>query len=448
MSAIFRDREEAGRLLAGRLARLELSDAVIYALPRGGVPVAVEIARRLNAPLDLLLVRKIGAPGQPELALGAIIEGDTAASVVNDDVRTLTGADPAFLEAAVTRELAEIERRRQVYLGGRARLSPQGRTAIVVDDGLATGATARAGLRALRRQGAKRLILAAPVAPPDTLAALASEVDEVVCLETPQPFYGVGAFYADFHQIGDEEMMAGLRSVWGRETGETVRETHVRLPPLGLAGDLRVPTGARGIVVFAHGSGSSRLSPRNRAVAEALNRRGFATLLFDLLGEAEAADRRLVFDIPLLSRRLVEAVGWIALQADLASLPVGLFGASTGAAAALVAAADLGPRIAAVVSRGGRPDLAGEALERVLAPTLLIVGGADEEVLALNRNALARLRCETALSIVPGATHLFEEPGALEEVMELAGDWFEGRLGVSPAPAPPPAGPGAETPPR
>ena len=187
-------------------------------------------------------------------------------------------------------------------------------------------------------------------------------------------------------------------------------------------------TTPRGLVLFAHGSGSSRLSPRNRYVAGALNKRGLATLLFDLLTEEESFDRRNVFDIPLLARRLGEALDWQAEFAELEALPTGLFGASTGAAAALVAAASYPDRIGAVVSRGGRPDLAAEALPKVRAPTLLIVGGADEEVLELNRWAAAQMTCACEVQVVPGATHLFEERGALDAVASLAGAWFVQRL--------------------
>jgi putative phosphoribosyl transferase len=204
--------------------------------------------------------------------------------------------------------------------------------------------------------------------------------------------------------------------------------THRRPARIGtrlLEGELATPPGAKGLVLFAHGSGSSRLSPRNTHVAEALQGSGFATLLFDLLTEAEAADRRRVFDIPLLAARLGEALDWARGEAP--GLPLGLFGASTGAAAALVAAASA-PDIAAVVSRGGRPDLAGDALERVRAPVLLIVGGADHAVLDLNRTALARLPGPKRLEIVPGPTHLFEEPGALEAVIDHAADWFGAHL--------------------
>ena len=183
-------------------------------------------------------------------------------------------------------------------------------------------------------------------------------------------------------------------------------------------------------MVFAHGSGSSRFSPRNRAVAEALNAKGIATLLFDLLTPDEESDRANVFDIPLLAERLVDVVRWIDTQPKLARLPLGLFGASTGAAAALVAAAQLGARVGAVVSRGGRPDLADAALEHVTAPTLLIVGGLDDGVIELNEQAFARLNAPKAIEIVPGATHLFPEPGTLDVVIEHAARWFNTHLGA------------------
>jgi len=207
----------------------------------------------------------------------------------------------------------------------------------------------------------------------------------------------------------------------------------VHILPSGLSGTLSVPAAAPGLVLFAHGSGSSRLSPRNRAVAHALNAHGIATLLFDLLTPEEEPDRANVFDVPLLANRLVEAARWTR-DCGIA-LPLGFFGASTGAAAALVAAADMPDQIAAVVSRGGRPDLAGNALERVRAPTLLIVGGNDSGVIELNEQAFARLRAPKKLEIVAGASHLFPEPGALEAVMRLATEWFARHLAPRSSPS-------------
>jgi pimeloyl-ACP methyl ester carboxylesterase len=199
----------------------------------------------------------------------------------------------------------------------------------------------------------------------------------------------------------------------------------VSVGPGKLEGILRDRDGARGLVIFAHGAGSSRLSPRNNHVAEQFGARGIATLLFDLLTDAEARDRANVFDIPLLSERMIEAIGWARADPGLSRLPVGLFGASTGAAAALVAAARAPGDVAALVSRGGRPDLAGGTLAKVRAPTLLIVGGEDHVVIGLNEAASRALGCEHRLAIVPGATHLFEEPGTLDQVVDLAADWFE-----------------------
>ncbi|HTS51365.1 MAG TPA: dienelactone hydrolase family protein [Bryobacteraceae bacterium] len=202
---------------------------------------------------------------------------------------------------------------------------------------------------------------------------------------------------------------------------------------LNLEGILSVPTAARGVVLFAHGSGSSRHSPRNRYVADILNEGGLATLLIDLLTEDEQEvdlqTAHLRFDIPLLARRLEGITEWVVEHPEVQGLDLGHFGASTGAAAALVAAAELPELVRAVVSRGGRPDLAGPTLAAVEAPTLLIVGGADTAVIDLNRRAMAHMQCEKELHIIPGATHLFEEPGALEKVAELARDWFLKKLG-------------------
>ena len=430
----FADRADAGRQLAARLVTMTLDRPVVYALPRGGVPVALEIAQALHAPLDLMLVRKIGAPGEPEVALGAIVEGEHPETVINENMRRISGVDDAYLERARQRELAELERRRARYLGDRPRLGPAGCTAIIVDDGLATGASAKAALIAVKRQGAAKTVLAIPVAPEEALIDIRKHADLVVCLHSAKRFNGVGAFYSDFHQLTDEETVGLLRQGWAEAPGPSrvFARRQIAVPPLGLIGDLCVPPEPRGIVLFTHGSGSSRLSPRNLSVADILNAKGFATLLLDLLTADEAKDRRNVFDISLLAERVLEAAQWISAEPDIADLPLGLFGASTGAGAALLAAAELRGRVQAVVSRGGRPDLAGSRLAEVSAPTLLIVGGDDRQVLTLNRQALADLRCEKLLRIVPKATHLFEEPGALEMVTEMAAGWFQHYL-VPPA---------------
>ncbi len=212
MRQLFSDRGQAGRALAQELAKLRLPAPVVLALPRGGVPVAAEIARELGAPLDLLLVRKIGVPWQPELAVAAIVDGQDQELVIDEDTRAASGVSRSYIETQAKEQMREIERRRHLYLGDRAPIPVSKRTAIVVDDGIATGTSMRAALKALRRREPAELVLAVPVAPPDTIATLRREVDRVVCLAEPDPFYAVGVHYADFHQIEDEEVLAILAS--------------------------------------------------------------------------------------------------------------------------------------------------------------------------------------------------------------------------------------------
>nr|WSX48734.1 phosphoribosyltransferase family protein [Streptomyces sp. NBC_00974] len=430
----FPDRTTAGRQLAGEVARLGLTEPVVLGLPRGGVPVAAEVARTLGAPLDVIAVRKLGVPFQPEVAFGAIGEGGVR--LINGATVRAAGIGERDCARVEETERAELARRQERYRRGRERIPLTGRTAVIVDDGIATGSTASVACEVAREHGAARVILAVPVAAPQALEQLRREADGVVCLSVPRHFSAVGQWYEDFSQVADEEVAALLAAAAARagpaartraqgeglpQTGEVV----VDAGGTALPGLLTVPEDAAGVVVFAHGSGSSRLSPRNRHVAEVLNRAGLATLLFDLLTPAEARDRVKVFDVPLLALRLTQATGW--LRARLA-LRVCYFGASTGAAAALMAAAEPRSDIIAIVSRGGRPDLAVSRLTAVRAPTLLIVGGADDQVLDLNRQAAARLRCEHQVGVVPGATHLFEEPGALDAVADAALDWFTRHL--------------------
>jgi putative phosphoribosyl transferase len=215
------DRTDAGRQLAARLKKLELQDPLVLAIPRGGVPVGFEVAKALAAPLDLVLVRKIGAPHQPELAVGAVVDGEHAETVLNEDIVRSLGLSADFIGRETERQLAEIERRRKAYLGVRPRPRITGRAAIVIDDGIATGATMRAALQAIRRSAPKRLVLAVPVAPPDTIATLRRDVDELVCLEAPELFFAIGQFYLDFSQLTDEEVTAILDEAHKTELSRT-----------------------------------------------------------------------------------------------------------------------------------------------------------------------------------------------------------------------------------
>lgn len=430
----FANRIEAGRRLAVELRHLKGGEVVVLGLPRGGVPVAAEVAAALQAPLDVLIVRKLGVPFQRELAMGAVGEGGIR--VLNREVIRLANISAEEISGVEQRERAELEREAKRFRGDQPLVSLEGKTVVVVDDGIATGSTAKAACQVARAHGAARIVLATPVAPPGWEARFAGEVDEFVCVDTPEPFFGVGQFYEDFSPTSDDEVVACLAR--GTKPTATVptdpgpfddppvrdEEISVRAGSAVLAGHLTVPEQAVGTVVFAHGSGSSRHSSRNRAVAAVLNQAGLATFLFDLLSPEEELHRANVFDVELLGDRLVRVTGWVREQPEIGDLPIGYFGASTGAAAALWAAAKLGNGIAAVVSRGGRPDLAGPGLPVVTAPTLLIVGGRDLVVLDLNREAEAQLCCESRLAVVPGATHLFEEAGTLQMAAELARDWF------------------------
>jgi len=417
----FHDRVDAGGQLAEHLSSLQGQHPLVLAIPRGGVPIGRIVADRLDGELDVVLVRKIGAPGNEELAVGAIDE--SGAMQISPDA-ALAGADERYIKREAARQLATIRVRRELYSPRHAAIDPAGRVVVVVDDGLATGATMRAALLAVRARRPARLVCAVPVASPRSLLEIADLADDLVYLSAPEDFRAVGQFYLQFPQVEDAQVIRLLQRPL-KLAAVATEAVRIAADGVVLDGDLELPAPAAGLVIFAHGSGSSRMSARNRRVAGELHARGLATLLFDLLGEDEAREVAARFDIPRLTARLDGALQWTAGHASTASLPVGLFGASTGAAAALALAARHPDMVKAVVSRGGRPDLAGDGvLARVRAPTLLIVGGADTEVIALNRVALAVLSCPAKMVLVPHATHLFEEPGALETVAELAADWF------------------------
>lgn len=291
----FRDRRDAGRQLAVQLGHLKGNEVVVLGLPRGGVPVAAEVAGALSAPLDVCLVRKLGVPFQPELGMGAIGEGGVR--VINDDVVRTAGIAPDELARVEARERDVLERRARRYRSGREPVGIEGRTVLLVDDGVATGSTARAACRIARAGGAARIVLAVPVAPHDWTARLGEDADELVCLHNPSDFYAVGQFYEDFSQTDDDEVVACLeeavvrplstRRTEPRHDGPEDPEVDVQAGATVLRGKLTLPTGATGVVLFAHGSGSGRHSPRNQFTARGLNRAGLGTLLFDLLTEEE-----------------------------------------------------------------------------------------------------------------------------------------------------------------
>jgi len=422
---LFRDRAEAGRELASSLQSYADFNPVIIGLPRGGLVVAREVAQAMGAPLDIVVVRKIGHPDQPEYGIGAVSEEEF--HWFDESALASVSIEPRILERMLKREADEVRRRAALYRSDRPPLPLDGRTVILVDDGLATGVSARAAIHEVEGRGAARVILAVPVASPKGVADFRREgvVDEIVTIVEPDPFYAVGDSYVDFSQTSDDEVVEIL-SRYPRVIDAAIQAADgVQLPCT-----LTVPPSPHGVVVFAHGSGSGRFSPRNRKIAHDLIARGFATLLFDLLAENEARFKGNVFDIQLLAGRLLAATRWVREVRETRGLPVGYFGASTGAAAALTAAGDPRSGVAAIVSRGGRVDLSPVTRHggrRLVPPTLLIVGGEDDIVIELNRWAMARLP-HADLRIIQGAGHLFEEPGAMEQVSRLTLEWFATHL--------------------
>lgn len=442
---VFLNREDAGRRLAAALAHLRHEDPVVLGIPRGGVAVAAEVARGLCATLDVVVVRKLGVPQQPELAMGAVGEGGVVVhnQQVIADLR-VAGHD---LADARRREDAEVVRRARRWRRGGPRVALAGRVVVLVDDGMATGATMQTACRVVLAEGARRVVVTAPVASPDAVERLADLADEVVVLSSPAGFSSVGEWYVDFEQVPDDDV---TRVLTEGPAGRTCADVHVPVPSVMpatsapqeratqrstpratqgdlLGGRLTIPPSAGGVVVFAHGAGSDRSSARNGHIAEELCHLGLATLLLDLLTPDEAAAGADI-GVEALGARLVAVSRWLALDPRTADLPVGVFGAGSGAAAALVAAADPDARIRAVVSRGGVLDRVADRLPEVSAPTLLVVGGADVDVLRSNEDAQRRLGSLNELVVVPGAGHFFEEAGALDAVSRVTSHWFTERL--------------------
>ena len=443
--ARFADRHEAGAQLAERLRSYRDEAPIIFALPRGGLPVAVEVARVLDAPLDVLVAARVCAPTDEGCVLGAVAEG--GAVCLDREAIERLNLIPEELAALAGHEADEVERRLLTYRDGASAPDLRGRTAIVIDDGGCPSVAVRAAVRHLRNVGATRVVLGTPVLARACRESLEPELDALVALTTVDGESQVAQAYEQFPSVSETTALQLLSDARGfarspapADAAPMPVHSEVKIPAgeVELTGLLRIPRGARGMVLFVHGSGSSRFSPRNLAVARALEQAGFGTLLIDLLSEEEEREDELSgelrFDIELLSGRVRDVVDWLGTENATRALPLGLFGASTGAAAALTAAAERPERVHAVVSRGGRPDLApAQVLGRVRAPVLLIVGGDDTEVLALNHTAAHQLHAPVRLAVVEGATHLFSEPGALEQVMRLALHEFELYLAPQPS---------------
>ncbi|VEG56532.1 putative phosphoribosyltransferase [Mycolicibacterium aurum] len=397
------------RRLATKLAALRNEDVVVLGIPRSGVPIAFSLAESLGAPLDVLAACALTLPFDPGVAFGAVAEDGVR--VLNRTVVDQTGASAGEIEDVISVATTELNRRVGLYRPGHVRADLKGRVAVVVDSDLTSGAKAAAACRAARDRGASRVIFAAPEGSPPVVEALRTEADEVICLETP-PFY----FYAT-SQEGDRRRRrttdADVVALLDRARKRSA-EAPVILTVAGakLEGTLSVPENACGLLLFAH-SGAICNSMHSKYMAKSLNDAGFATVLLDLSTPVDVAGRSDMFAIGLLADQLVDVTVWRGDHPEVAGLPVGYFGTGTGAGAALAAAGSTRASVQSVVSRGSRPDLA---------------GGPDEMTLQFNERARAAISCECTIAEVPRAGQRFDRPGALDQLAELARDWFIGHL--------------------
>ncbi len=437
VSLPFADRSEAGRRLAERVRPFAVNDPLVLALPRGGVPVGAELALRLDADFDVLMVRKIGLPGHPEMGVGAIAEDG---HVIYDDLALARLHVPRqALSDTVAAERDELDRRRRVYRGERPSPRIAGRDCVVVDDGVATGGTARAALRMVRQAGPARVVLAVPVASPEAVALLREEADALVVLSAPDNFRAVGEWYRDFGQLSDDHVTAILaENAHTRPRSGGTRRVRVPVEGAHLDGDLTVPAALRGAVVMAAGEG--RADERWRSVASVLQQAGYATLLMDLLTERErsldssdaVSDAASDTGADVLGERLGAAVTWLRRAEDTADEPLGVLASGDAAASALVAAARHPRDVAAVVAHGGRIDVAEASLPDVRASVLVLLEGDDSFLRELGEWTRARMGGSTDLRVVSGAERLLRDSREWRRVAAEALDWFDRHLDAAP----------------
>jgi putative phosphoribosyl transferase len=415
---MFRNRKEAGKVLAEVLRKRGYQKPVVLGIPRGGVIIATEVARELDGDVGVAVARKLGAPGQPELGIGAVTADGTA--WVDEHLAKMSGADRAYIEREVSAQVEEAKRREKVY-DHRYQPALKGRTVLVVDDGLATGATARAALRAVRNAGASRVVLAVPVAPPHTVRELEDEADEVVAATVDEDFYAIGQFYLDFRPVSDDEVRQALEANSKRDRSISRREVTIPKGDLHLSARLLIPAGNGPFpcVVFVHGLGSDKDSPRNVPIAEHLLDAGIASLLFDLNGHGESPEDpkgRAAFPLDLQA-----AFAWAEAEPSIDNNRIGISGSSIGGVIAIEAL-----RLGLVTPKTmvlRAPPVETNDFAGLETPVLVLCGQFDplrrqiEEATAVTDAAI--------LSVVPGAGHLFEEPGTLDEALARTVRWFE-----------------------
>jgi putative phosphoribosyl transferase len=430
---IFIDRREAGRLLGERLRAGGVPDPVVLGLTRGGVPVASEVARRLAAPLDVIVVGRLCVPWRPEVTLGALAED--GAWMIDHAIIEAALVNPGDVEAAQRHERGRLGERVARLRGGRAPLMLGGRTALIVDDGLATGTTARVACQVVRNRGAGRVVVAVPVACAAGVRALAPFADDIVTLQSRSDFLGVGQAYLEYALTDDDEVASLLRAAAGHEAPDelagvpvsrhatdsamSAEERVFQIGAVPLTGRMTVPGNARELVIMAHEGSRQRHSARSRYFSRVLTDAGFATLLLDLLTRDEEVHGNRYLAIPRLAERLHTVTR--RFQADFDRIDY--LGDGVAAAIALETAAATDLDIHAVACLGGRPDLVAR-LGAVRARVLLVVGEQDPAVLRLNVQAAQKLSCPFRLARIPGAGHRFREPGALQKVAEDVRTWF------------------------
>jgi predicted phosphoribosyltransferase/pimeloyl-ACP methyl ester carboxylesterase len=418
----FQDRNEAGRMLAAFLKERNYERPVVLGIPRGGVPVAIEVARALGGELGVVVARKLGAPGYAELAIGATTA--SGVSYVNSEIAAAVGATDDYIAAEKARQVIEAQRREQLF-DGRRRPNVKGRVVLVVDDGIATGATAIAAVRAIKAEGASKVVLAVPVGPPPTIERLRAEADEVVCLHEDENFGAVGQFYVDFAPVSDDEVVRLLESASPRSQAPIERRVEVKRGGVRLVATLTTPRG-RGpfpLVIFVHGLGSGKDSPRNVVIASRLQDAGIATLLFDLSGHGESSSDP-EDGMEAYVRDTEAMFAWALEQPEIDKNAIGIAGSSLGATIAAHAQAE--GRVSPLTMVLRAPPMEPAEFRAVSVPSLVLIGSHDPLRFGVERGVAG---CpQLTLSVVEGASHLFEEPGTLEQALERTAKWFHEKL--------------------
>lgn len=430
----FHDRTDAGQQLVGQLERFRGSEAVVLAVPSGGVVVGSEVAKGLDLRMDVVVVRAVRLMRDQSLALAAVAEGGE--QIIDDDAVAAMEATPSELWSALGSERAELARRVELYRLRRFHVDLHGFIAIVVIDVLSDPLLAELACRVARLRGARRVVLAAPIGTADIFTELEEHADEITLLESPEEVGDPTNHFQKFAPVSDSVVLDHLDASVVRD-GEPdppltavdhVSDLRVEAVVMlsdgaALRGIVMLPHLATGVVIFVHGAGSDAGSPRDEVVATALAEVGIASLRFNLLTEFEQY-RKLEIDARSMVERLAGVIAWVRRQVDLRGLPLGLNGANSGIIGVLALAAEPGADIVAIVSRGGRPDEFAVGIGEVITPALFIVGGADESILEANRATAMLIDAPSEISVIPGASHQFIEPGSMEMVADITRDWF------------------------